>query len=226
VEGNLFRKKHSAQLECGTEQDGLRYLLYLPKGYRQGSDKHWPLIIYLHGIGERGNRLNLLKKHGIPKIVEDHEAFPFIAISPQCPDDTFWHEQYEELKTLLDRIIEKYDVDENRIYLTGNSMGGYGAWGLAIQNPDRFAAIAPICGGGNPDQVCALKDVPVWAFHGEEDELVDLSESQKMVDRLEGCGGNVRLTVYPKVGHDSWTRTYDNPELYEWFLQHTRPLIS
>jgi predicted peptidase len=218
----LLRKKHSAQLECGTNQDGLRYLLYIPPNYGQDSDKTWPLIFYLHGVGERGKKLNLLKKHGIPKIVEDNEAFPFIAVSPQCPDDTFWFEHYEKLEALLDHIIKTYVVDIDRIYLTGNSMGGYGTWGLAIEDPDRFTAIAPICGGGIPEEVCVLKDVPVWVFHGEKDDLVDLSEGQKMVDALKACGGKVKFTIYEGVGHDSWTRTYENPELYEWFLKQSR----
>ena len=214
AEGTLRKQREpNVQLECHAESGGLRYLLYLPPGYGEGSKLKWPLIMYLHGIGERGDKLSLLMKHGIPKVVENHHDLPFIAVSPQCPDDTFWFEHYERLMALLDQMIEMYDVDVNRMYLTGNSTGGYGTWGLAIQDPDRFAAIAPICGGGNPEQVCTLKDVPVWAFHGEKDDRVDLAESQKMVDELKAFGGNVRLTVYPNVGHDSWTQTYDNPAM-------------
>jgi predicted peptidase len=218
------QRKPITQLECHAESIGLRYLLYLPQDYGEGSELKWPLILYLHGIGERGDKLNLLLKHGIPKVVENRHDLPFITVSPQCPDDAFWHEQYEELRALLVHIIETYDVDVSRMYLTGNSMGGYGTWGLAMAFPELFAAIAPICGGGIPEKVCVLKDVPVWAFHGEKDDRVDLSESQKMVDELQACGGNARLTVYPNVGHDSWTQTYDNPELYEWFLQHKHPI--
>jgi predicted peptidase len=223
VEGKLRRKKKlDAQLERETGSNGLRYLLYLPTGYDRDSGKKWPLILYLHGIGERGSRLSLLKKHGIPKVVENDGNLPFITISPQCPDDTFWFDHYDKMKALIEEVVRTYDVDVNRIYLTGNSMGGYGTWALAMKYPDRFAAIAPICGGGIPEQVCVLKDVPVWAFHGEKDDLVKLSEGQKMVDALKACGGNVRFTVYEGVGHDSWTMTYENPELYEWFLKQTR----
>jgi len=216
------RRKLNAQLECGTEAAGLRYLLYLPSGYGETVNKNWPLILYLHGIGERGSELTLLMKHGIPKIVETLEDFPFITVSPQCPDDTFWSEHYDALKATLDEVLVKYPVDERRIYLTGNSMGGYGTWGLAMGFPELFAAIAPVCGGGIPEEVCVLKDVPVWAFHGEKDDLVELKEGQKMIDALENCGGNVQFTVYEGVGHDSWTRTYENPDLYAWFLQHKR----
>jgi predicted peptidase len=126
------------------------------------------------------------------------------------------------LKGLVETIIEEYAVDHNRVYLTGLSMGGYGTWSLAMMYPDLFAAIAPICGGGNPDWIGLLKDVPVWAFHGDADPVVPLEQSQRMVSALQKHGGNAKLTVYPDVGHDSWTQTYENQELYDWFLQHSR----
>jgi predicted peptidase len=200
----------------------LRYLLFLPQDYGTNPDKKWPLILFLHGAGERGNNLERVKKHGVPKIVERRPDFPFIVLSPQCPDEATWWDHHLTLKALLDEIMVKYAVDVHRIYLTGLSMGGYGTWSMAMAYPKLFAAIAPICGGGFPDFVSELKHVPVWAFHGAEDDVVKLEVSQRMVDALRACGGNVRFTVYPGVGHDSWTQTYDNPELYEWFLQHTR----
>lgn len=200
----------------------LRYLLFLPQGYGRSSGKERPLILFLHGMAERGDDLSLVKRHGIPKIVEQRPGFSFIAVSPQCPEDAFWHEHHGALKALLDQITAEHAVDPNRVYLTGNSMGGYGTWSLAIACPEIFAAIAPICGGGSPEMVCALREVPVWAFHGANDQVVDLTQSQQMVEALQACGGNVRFTVYPDAGHDSWTRTYEDPELYEWFLQHER----
>jgi predicted peptidase len=200
----------------------LGYLLFLPQGYGTDPDEKWPLILYLHGMGERGNDLQLVKTHGIPKIVERQPDFPFVAVSPQCPDETLWWDHHGTLKAMLDEIVTRYAIDEARIYLTGNSMGGYGTWSLATAHAEQFAAIAPICGGGFPEMVRELKDVPVWAFHGAEDKVVALKESQRMVDALRACGGNVRFTIYPGVGHDAWTQTYDNPDLYEWFLQHTR----
>jgi predicted peptidase len=200
----------------------LNYLLYLPQDYSADEQKKWPTILFLHGAGERGDDLELVKVHGIAKIVEQQEDFPFIAISPQCSEDSWWPVEVEALDALLNKVVATYAVDPRRIYLTGLSMGGHGAWSLAIAHPERFAALAPICGGGDPNKVCALKDVPVWAFHGAKDPVVPLKKSEEMVDALKACGGNVRLTVYPDAEHDSWTQTYDNPKLYKWFLQHTR----
>jgi len=200
----------------------LRYLLFLPRGYGTSPEEKWPLILYLHGAGDRGNDLELVKARGIPKIAARQPDFAFIAVSPQCPDETMWLDHHLTLKALLDEVVADYALDVDRIYLTGFSMGGYGTWTLATRYPELFAAIAPICGGGLPEFVSELKDVPVWAFHGAEDDVVKLEVGQRMVDAVRACGGDVRFTVYPGVGHDSWTQTYDNPELYEWFLQHTR----
>lgn len=200
----------------------LRYLLFLPKDYEKQPRKKWPLILFLHGAGERGDDLALVKIHGIAKIVEEQPDFPFIAVSPQCPENTLWWEHTPTLKALLDQVMAEYAVDDRRIYVTGLSMGGYGTWSLAMAHPDLFAAIAPICGGGFSEFVEILRDVPVWAFHGDEDPAVPLAAGQRMVEALQAVGGDVRFTVYPGVGHDSWTETYENPELYEWFLQHSR----
>lgn len=205
-----------------TKQLELDYLLYLPDGYREDAPQGWPLILFLHGMGQRGDDLELIKKHGIPKIVEERNDFPFVAVSPQCKESSYWPMELESLIALLDDVVTRYNVDAGRIYLTGLSMGGYGTWLLATAYPERFAAIAPICGGGFPVMASRLKDVPVWAFHGAKDETVPLSESERMVHALKACGGEVRFTVYPQAGHDAWTETYDNPELYEWFLRHRR----
>jgi predicted peptidase len=195
------------------------YLLFLPATYGVDPGQKWPLILFLHGRGETGADLNKIKVHGIPKKVEKQPDFPFIAVSPQCPYDMCWFTELPTLNALLDEAVASYAVDTQRIYLTGLSMGGYGAWGLAGLYPQRFAAVVPICGGGDPATVCSLKDVPVWAFHGALDDLVKPDESQRMVDALRACGGNVRFTLYPDLPHDSWTRTYDDPALYDWLLQ-------
>ncbi len=200
----------------------LSYLLFLPKGYGMDLQEKWPLILFLHGAGERGDDLEMVKKHGIPKVSEQQEEFPFIAVSPQCPQYSWWPFEVDALNALLDEILAAYAVDSDRVYLTGLSMGGYGAWHLAMEHPERFAAIAPICGGGMPEKACVLKDLPVWVFHGAKDPVVPLQESESMVNALKACNGNVRFTVYPDAGHDSWTQTYDNPELYKWFLSHKR----
>jgi predicted peptidase len=203
-------------------QVSLRYLLFLPQAYGQDPEKKWPLILCLHGAGERGEDLALVKVHGIAKIVEHRPDFPFVCVSPQCPEDSWWPDYTQTLKGLIDDILAQYAVDGTRLYLTGLSMGGYGTWALATRYPDLFAAIAPICGGGNPEVAPALKEVAVWAFHGEADDLVPLQASQRMVDALRVAGGDVRFTVYPGVGHDAWTQTYQDPALYDWFLQHRR----
>ena len=131
--------------------------------------------------------------------------------------------QVETLNTLLDDVIQKYSVDEDRVYLTGLSMGGFGAWTLATANPERFAAIAPICGGGDPFRASRrLRSMPIWVFHGAKDPTVPIKMSEDMVDALKKAGADVKFTVYPDAGHDSWTATYDNPELFTWFLEHTR----
>jgi predicted peptidase len=200
-----------------------QYLLYTPKDY-QVSEKELPLVLFLHGIGERGTDLELVKLFGIPKEIEEGVDFPFLVVSPQCPEDTIWANELDALYALLENIIEKYQVDRSRIYLTGLSMGGNGSWHLAAAYPSMFAAVVPICGWsdpllGFPERIKVLRDVPVWAFHGAEDEVIPLQRSQELVDVLKANQGDVKFTVFPNTPHDSWTQTYENPELYEWLLQ-------
>jgi len=183
----------------------INYLLFLPQDYGTDPHKKWPLILFLHGLGETGNDLEMLEKHGIPKIVEQQADFPFITISPQCTYRACWLYEADALNALLDEVSATYAVDTDRIYLTGLSMGGYGTWYLATKYPERFAAIVPIASGGDPEKVCALKDVPVWAFHGAKDDVVLPEESEEMVNALKACGGDVRFTLYADAYHDSWT---------------------
>jgi predicted peptidase len=202
------------------------YLLFLPAGYGADPAKRWPLILFLHGAGERGTNLWLVAKHGPPKIAAAETNLPFIVVSPQCPDGKIWSDDL--LLALLDDIENKYAVDTHRVYLTGLSMGGFGTWSLGLSHPERFAAIAPICGGGNfitpllADK-STLASLPVWAFHGAKDPVVPLEESERMVNYLKKIGvREVKLTVYPDAQHDCWTQTYANPELFAWFLEHSR----
>ena len=206
-----------------------RFLLYLPEGYQDKKETKWPLMLFLHGAGERGDDLNRLKVHGPPKLVEKGQKFPFIIISPQCPKNQRWDDAM--LTALLDHACMEYRVDTSRLYLTGLSMGGYGSWSLGMALCDRLAAIAPICGGGSFIDVYnasgakgkALRSLGVWAFHGAKDTVVPLSESEKMVEALKKFGHPApKLTIYPAARHDSWTKTYDNPELYQWFLKYQR----
>lgn len=199
-------------------QVSLDYLLYLPEDYDKKDS--WPLMLFLHGAGERGDDLELVKKHGPPKLIAAGRQFPFIVVSPQCKPNRWWEPL--ELSTLLDEVTEKYKVDEDRIYVTGLSMGGFGTWRLAAYTPKRFAAIVPICGGGETYWTRRFPHLPIWVFHGAKDSGVPLERSQAMVEALEKRAGNVQLTIYPEAGHDAWTETYNNPKLYEWLLEQKR----
>lgn len=197
----------------------LKYLLYLPEGYEQ-SDKAWPLILFLHGAGESGDDLAKVKIHGPPKLIEAKAMdFPCIVVSPQSPGRGW---QPDVLAALVEDLAAKYRVDKDRIYVTGLSMGGFGTWSLAMAYPDRFAAIAPICGGGNPNDAAKLKNLAIWVFHGAKDPVVRVESSQRMVDALKQLGVDVKFTIYPDAGHDSWTATYENPEFYKWLFAQKR----
>lgn len=202
----------------------LEYLLHLPLAYDQDVGRRWPLILFLHGAEARGGDLSLIADYGLPRIVRERPDFPFVVVSPQCPTCGWWATEVDTLAYLVDDVVDRYRVDERRLYLTGLSMGGYGTWTLASLYPDRFAAIAPICGGIHAPAraVEVLRDVPVWAFHGAKDRTVPVEAQQQLVDALLAAGGDVRFTVYPEAAHDSWTETYDNPALYEWFLGHSK----
>lgn len=217
-----LRLKKSEELE-------INYLLFLPKDYEAKSQERWPLILFLHGAGERGTNIWKVATHGPPEKVTSEPDFPFILVSPQCPEGQIWSN--DKLLPLLDEITTKYAVDKGRIYLTGLSMGGYGTWNLSLSHPELFAAIAPICGGGefispylsSHDKPTALRSLGIWAFHGAKDPVVPLAETERMVELAKKLGvKDVKVTVYPEAGHDAWTETYKNPELYRWLLEHKR----
>jgi predicted peptidase len=212
--------QHGASLSREVKME-MEYLLYLPDAYGK-NDKAWPLMVFLHGAGERGDDLELVKVHGPAMIAEINGELPFIIVSPQCPKGLWWPNQQEKVIALIDETVEKYNVDESRIYLTGLSMGGYGSWSIGCTYPERFAAIVPICGGGQPFIAGNLKDVPVWAFHGAKDNVVPLKKSEEMIKAAKQAGGDAKSTVYPQAGHNSWTKTYNNPELYKWLLSHSK----
>lgn len=216
---------HRLQREI-TKQVHINYLLYLPDEYEEEPTVKWPLLLFLHGAGERGNDIELVKRHGPPQLVENGENLPFVIVSPQCPEESFWEIERDAIIALLDAVCETYRIDECRIYATGLSMGGFGTWNLAADYPNKFAAIAPICGGGNLQQAVQLTHTPIWAFHGEQDDIIPVEKSSEMVDAVTTAGGNAKLTKYPKANHDSWTETYQNPELYQWLLSHSKPVSS
>ena len=170
--------------------------------------------------GERGADLKKVAKHGPPKLVEAGRDFPFILLSPQCPTGQWW--DLAALDAWLDEVVRKYRVDADRIYLTGLSMGGYGTWGWAQRVPGRFAAIVPVCGGGDPAQGEKLKGLPVWAFHGDKDTAVPVVRTEEMIAAIKAAGGEPRVTIYPGVAHDSWTEAYATEDVYTWMLSKRR----
>jgi len=199
-----------------------RYLSFVPADAAKDPQKKWPLILFLHGSGERGDDLNKVKVHGPPKIVETEKgkSLPFIVVSPQCPAGHSWLAM--ELMDLIDEVSARHPVDPDRIYITGLSMGGFGSWSLAAQYPEKFAAVVPICGGGDAEDVERIKNLPIWIFHGAKDAAVPLKMSEDMIAALKKAGSSAKLTVYPHAGHDSWSETYANDELYAWLLKQKR----
>ena len=201
-------------------QKNIDYLLYLPENYYGKTGESFPLLLFLHGAGERGNDLEMVKQQGPPMLVEKGHSFPFILVSPQCPVGKGWDK--EILYLLIKDIFRKYKIDKKRVYLTGLSMGGFGAWDLAYEHPELFAAMIPICGGAFPYQAQKIRNIPTWVFHGAKDTVVPLIRSQEMVDALSKAGGNVKFTIYPEAGHDAWTETYNNPEIFDWLLKQSK----
>lgn len=226
-----------------TRTVGYKYLLSLPTDYDTKSGRRWPLLLFLHGSGERGDDVWSIARHGPPKLLRAEGADApaasaalaqqFIVVSPQCPKNRWW--DTEAVLALLDHIEATHAVDLRRVYLTGLSMGGFATWELGLAHPERFAAIVPICGGGafatvfnaNQTRRSALHRLGVWAFHGAKDPTVPLTESERMVELLKKTNHNdVQLTVYPEAHHDSWTETYANPDLYAWLLRHQLPAAT
>lgn len=205
-----------------TQMPGYHYLAFSPED-PYASEKKWPLVIFLHGVGERGTDLNVVARQGLPRLLRQRKMFPFVTAAPQLPHNEYWIPSLVE--EVIPQVASLFPIDEDRIYLTGISMGGYGVWMTAVAFPDRFAAIAPICGGGEPGTVKVIKNVPAWVFHGAKDPVVPVAESEAMAKALKKAGGEVRLTIYPEGGHDVWTETYNNEELYQWFLSHDRKAV-
>lgn len=195
------------------------YQLFLPRGYLASGERRWPLLLFLHGSGERGDDIAKVKVHGPPKIADGRPDFPFVTVSPLLAADEDW--DVARLDAILDDVIARFRIDRSRVYLTGLSRGGHATWRWGAAEPGRFAAIVPVSGRGDPSQACRLKDTPLWAFHGDRDDVVTPFGSFAMVEAVRSCGGKPRLTIYPDTGHDAWTRTYDDPALYAWMLQHT-----
>lgn len=206
------------------QDESFQYLFLEPETVEPG--KKYPLILFLHGAGERGNDPEALKKHLLPTIASDEyqKKFPCFVIAPQCRSENRWsarrgeNSANEDMGPMMemalqcvDEVVKEFPVDENRLYLTGLSMGGYGSWDLAARQPNRWAAVVPICGGGDVANAEKLKNVPIWAVHGDADPAVPVEKSREMVKAIKEAGGDPKYTEYAGVGHDSWTQAYADP---------------
>ena len=194
-----------------------RLWVALPESYAEASEP-WPLLVFLHGSGERGRDLDAVLRNGPPLLASKGKQYPLVLVSPQLDEDREW--EPTELHALLGQLQSRFYVDRRRSYCTGLSLGGYGTWNWATAYPDDLAAVAPVCGAGNPKRVAAMKRVPVRAYHGDADDAVPLADQQACVDALRAAGGDVSFTIYPGVGHASWIPAYDDPGLLPWLLSH------
>jgi len=198
------------------------YLLYLPDGYSENPTKKWPLMVFLHGSGNAGSNIDMVRRGGIPGLIDQGKQFPFVVISPQSQEQK-WN--ITDLKHLLISEVNKYRIDTDKIYLTGLSMGGTGTWDFVVAYPEFFAAIIPICGNTSEkalENAFQLRHTPVWCFHGADDEVIKPSVSKNMIDSLRKYNPEAKLTIYPNIRHDSWTKTYNDDAVFEWMLQQTR----
>jgi predicted peptidase len=200
-----------------------RYQVFVPADWNPRSQ--WPVILFLHGSGERGDDGLLQTDVGLPHAIRNHaQTLPAIVVFPQCRNNKAWTDPDMEAQALsaLDNSIKEFHGDKDRVYLTGLSMGGYGTWSLAAKDPERWAAIVPVCGGGDPKTAEAVKDLPCWCFHGDADKAVPVGRSRRMMAALWAAGGHPNYTEYPGVGHRSWDRAYGTDYLYDWLLEHKR----
>ncbi|WP_052732489.1 carboxylesterase family protein [Hymenobacter terrenus] len=210
----------SRQPTCGAAS-GLGYLYAEPA--TEPPPAGWPLVVFLHGSGERGNVPEAVAAYGLPAYVAAGQELPFALASPQCPAATRWEPHLPALAALIGELCANRPIDATRVYVTGLSMGEQGAWQLAARYPALLAAAVPICGRGCPDEAAQLRHLPVWVFHGLDDALVPAAEIEGMVAALQAGGAAPRLTLYPGVGHfDVWDRAYAEPELWPWLLAHKR----
>jgi predicted peptidase len=201
-------------------KETIHFWLFAPAGLAE-KDK-LPLLIFLHGAGERGDDLAKVKVHGPPKLVESKADFPFVVISPQCPSGRAWSPK--QIVSLIEQVAAdpNLKIDADQIHLTGLSMGGFGSWNVAALIPEKLATVTPICGGGDPKTASKLKTLPIWVVHGDKDMAVPLRRSEEMVTALRAEGASPIFTVYAGIGHDSWTQTYSSQLLYDWMLAHKR----
>ena len=208
-------------------QFDIGYYVFLPEDY--SPERKFPMVVFLHGAGERGDGRDELCKihtHAIPKYAAAGKKFPFILLCPQCPHRVVWNNVIFELKALIDKVAEEYNADMSRIAITGISMGGFGTWEMGLTYSNYFCAIAPICGGGLSWRCSNLSNTPVWAFHGDADDIVPPKNSIEMVEAVNKNGGNAKLTLFHDVGHHSWDNAYMETPVIDWLLSQKREDFS
>jgi predicted peptidase len=196
-----------------------RYLLWVPVAAPKPA-AGWPLVIFLHGSGERGDDLEQVKANGPSKHAAAGRDFPFVLVAPQLPERRRW--DTDALEALRADLVARLPIDADRVLMTGLSLGGHGTWEYATDYPDRLAAIAPVCGLGPVKRAAVIAKLPIWAFHGALDDQVPIAGDRAMVEAVRAAGGKVKFTVYPDVGHDAWDPAYDDPALYDWLLAQRR----
>ncbi|HZZ81990.1 MAG TPA: alpha/beta hydrolase-fold protein [Gemmataceae bacterium] len=224
-----FAAVHAGEKETGfvnkifkDKDKDIKYIVFVPKAY--DGTKEFPVILFLHGAGESGTDGKKQAAVGLGKAIRNKkESFPFIVVFPQSQKGGWGANSAEGKRAIaiLEQVEKDYKTDKKRVYLTGLSMGGFGTWSMAAAYPNRWAAIAPICGGGDVKSAAKIKDLPIWCFHGDADTAVKVERSREMIKAIKDAGGKPRYDEYPKVGHNSWDRAYGNAELYEWFLKHS-----
>lgn len=205
------------QVDVDGQSQSYGYRLLKPAKIEPG--KTYPVVLFLHGAGERGddNTRQLLYLPELMAASENQEKYPCFLIAPQCPSNQWWtsrrgtSEQIAIAVAALEDTLANFPCDTKRIYLTGLSMGGFGSWSLAARQPERFAALVPICGGGSPESAEQLKAIPIWAFHGDKDSVVPVTTTRTMVEAIRAAGGDPKYTELEGVGHDSWTPAYGDP---------------
>jgi predicted peptidase len=207
--------QHAVAIDVPGRSAPVRSWLYMPPGYA-ASTQAWPLVLFLHGSGERGTALDKVKVHGPPKHAAAGRHYPFILCSPQLEEGQDW--RVDTLHALRLALQARLRVDPQRITATGLSLGGHGVWAWAAAYPGDLAAIAPVCGWGDPATVCQAKHVPVRAYHGSLDDAVPMASQQVCVDALRACGGQAEFIVYPGVGHNAWDRAYEDAALVPWLM--------
>ena len=237
----ISQEHYEARVFANSKGEKLNYRLMLPAGYDFNGETKYPLVLFLHGAGERGDDNTKQLVHAANDFASEanRAKYPCIVVFPQCPDGKRWvevdwtldsHKRLPEesvtvtlTRELIASLQKNLRVDEKRIYATGLSMGGFGVWDMIARTPDLFAAAVPVCAGADEATAERLTKLPIWTFHGDKDTVVKVERSRRMIAAIEKAGGKPKYTEYPGVGHNSWTQAYADPKLMEWLFAQKRP---